>query len=142
MKSGPQVALGLAAGYLLGRNRRMRLAIMLDAAAVTGGIGGAGGQLLRRGTELVASSEVMSGISPAVGEITGMIRGELADTAKSAALAAVSSRIDSLSDNLHSQTEALQHPADLAEDVNGRAQGVSRRVPRPRRAPDEPEEWE
>jgi hypothetical protein len=112
------MALGLAAGYFLGRTRRMRLAFMIGAAAATGGAGGAGKQLLRGGTKLVASSELMSKISPAVTEITDLIRDELVDAAKGAAIAAVTSRIDSLSDNLHSRAEALRLPGGPA-DVMG-----------------------
>jgi hypothetical protein len=36
MKSGTRVAIGVAAGYLLGRTRKMRLALMIAAAGVTG----------------------------------------------------------------------------------------------------------
>lgn len=140
MKSGAQLVLGLAVGYFLGRNRRMRFAIMICAAAATGGIGGAGRQLARSGTKLIASSDLASEISPALGEISDIIRGEVLDVARNAALEAVGSRIDSLSDNLHSRAETLRHPEEFAEDVSTRAEDMGKRIGLGGQEPEEDEE--
>ena len=36
MKGGTRVAAGVAAGYLMGRTKKMRLALMIAAAGMTG----------------------------------------------------------------------------------------------------------
>ena len=113
MKSGTRVAVAVGAGYLLGRRRKMRLALMLSGAAMAGGLGGGvPGQLLRRGTKLLGSADVLGKVSPELGEVTGMIGGELLPVGKAAARAAVSSRINALSDRVHERAEALRNPAE------------------------------
>ena len=121
MKNGLQVALAIGAGYLLGRRRKMRLAAMLGIAAMTGQLGGGGltGQLARRGAAMLGPTDLLGKVAPELGEITDMIRGEVLDAAKTAAMAAVSSQIYSLSDSLRDRADALQHPADVAEEAAG-----------------------
>jgi hypothetical protein len=92
MKGGARTALAVAAGYFLGRSKKMRLALMLAAAGATGRLG-TPGELLQRGTKMLASS-------PEVAKIAEDLRGELFDALKAAAVTAASSRIDSLSDRL------------------------------------------
>ncbi len=114
MKSGTRVAVAVGAGYLLGRRRKMRMALMLSGAAMAGGLGGGvPGQLLRRGTKLLGSADVLGKVSPELGEVTGMIGGELLPVGKAAAKAAVSSRINALSDRVHERAEALRNPQDV-----------------------------
>jgi hypothetical protein len=102
------MALVMGAGYLLGRRRRARLAAVVTAAAL-GGAGGVTGRLLRKGTGMLASSDVLGKVSPELGEITDLIRGDLLDAGKGAATAAVSARIGSLSDRLHDRADVLRH---------------------------------
>ncbi len=110
MKSGTRVAVAVGAGYLLGRRRKMRTALMLSGAAMAGGLGGGmPGQLLRRGTKLLGSADVLGKVSPELGEVTGLISGELLPVGKAAARAAVSSRINALSDRVHERAEALRN---------------------------------
>src|SRR5260221_14014755 len=82
MKSGAQVGLAIAAGYVLGRFHKMKLALGL--AAVAGGkrFAGSKGDHLRQGAKLVKSS-------PELSNLTGDLRGRLVDAGKSAAPAAV-----------------------------------------------------
>lgn len=110
MKTGTQVALAVAAGYLLGRRRKMRLAMMLGGAAMTGGLGGVPGQLLRRGAGLLGSADVLGKVSPELGEVGSMITGELVPVGKAAARTAVTGRINALSDRVHERAEALRNP--------------------------------
>jgi hypothetical protein len=98
MKPGGRVAVGLVAGYFLGRTRKMRLALMLAAAGATGKLGSPG-ELAQRGVKMLASS-------PEVAKIGQTVRGELVDALKAAAVTAASSRIDSLSDRLQGQVVA------------------------------------
>jgi hypothetical protein len=110
MKNKGQVALAVGAGYLLGRRRKMRLALALGAAAATGGFGGLAGQLVRRGAKLAGSNDVLGKISPELGEITDTVRTDLLDAGKAAAMTAVRSRIDRMSDQLHDQAEMWRQP--------------------------------
>jgi hypothetical protein len=110
MKNKGQVALAVGAGYLLGRRRKMRLALVLGTAAATGGFGGFAGQILRRGAKLAGSNDVLGKVSPELGEITDMVRGDLLDAGKAAAMTAVRSRIDRMSDTLHDQAEMWRQP--------------------------------
>jgi hypothetical protein len=94
MKCGTRVAVGVGAGYLLGRRRKMRLAMMLAAAGATGKFGPAGyRELLNRGVQTL-------GTSPELGKITETVRGELVDALKTAAVTAATSRVDSLNERL------------------------------------------
>lgn len=94
------LALGVGAGYLLGRTRKMRLALMI----ATGTLGGSARQLLRRGlTELGATEEL--------GKLTDLARDELVKAAKSAAVSAASGRIDALNERLQHRALGDGHAA-------------------------------
>jgi hypothetical protein len=97
-------------GYILGRNRKMRLATMLALGAATGGAAKLGPAALRQGTKYLGKTDIAGALGPQVTEIVNTVRGELLDAAKGAATAAVTSRIDSLSDNLHDRAETLRNP--------------------------------
>jgi hypothetical protein len=119
MKTGTQVALAVGAGYVLGRRHKMRLAMMLGGAAVAGGVGGIGGQLVRRGAKLVGSADLLGKVSPELGEIGSLIRHDLLDAGKGAARSAMNSKIDSLSDRLHERAESWRNPAESVKGITG-----------------------
>ena len=110
MKGGVGTALAIGVGYILGRNRKMRLATMLAIGAATGGAAKLGPAALRHGTKYLGKTDIAGALGPQVTEIVNTVRGELLDAAKGAAAAAVTSRIDSLSDNLHDRAETLRNP--------------------------------
>jgi hypothetical protein len=110
MKGGVGTALALGVGYILGRHRKMRLATMLAIGAATGGAAKLGPAALRQGTKYLGKSDIAGALGPQVTEIVNTVRGELLDAAKGAATAAVTSQIDSLSDNLHERAETLRNP--------------------------------
>jgi hypothetical protein len=114
MTGGARIALGVAVGYLLGRSKKMRLALMLAAAGASGRLGGTPGELLQRGTKALASS-------PEVGKVVDNLRGELVDALRAAAVTAASSRIDALSDRL--QERATGKPAEAADELRRRVRG-------------------
>lgn len=111
---GARVAVGIGLGYLLGRTRKMRLALMVAAAGLSGNAGSPRA-LVQQGLKQLASS-------PELSKIAETALGELLDAAKSAAIGVATSRIDSLSDRLQERA-----------GVPGQA------VPRPRREEKEPE---
>ena len=148
MKGGAQVALAVGVGYVLGRRRKMRVATMLALGAATGGLGGLGPAVLKRGMKYLGSTDVAGALGPQVNEIVSTIRGDLLDAGKAAATSAVSSRIDSLSDTLHDRAETFRNPeaavAGAGEAVGragetvGRAwrdRGPGRRIRRQAAAP-------
>jgi hypothetical protein len=100
----------------------MRLATMLAVGAATGGIGRLGPAAVRRGAKYLGSTDIAGALGPQVGEIVSTIRGDLLDAGKAAAATAVSSRIESLSDNLHERAETLRNP-EAAVAGSGEAVG-------------------
>lgn len=117
---GTQAALAVGVGYLLGRRKKTRLAMMLAMGAATGGtagIGKLGPTALRQGTKLLAKTDVAGALGPQVSEIVETIRGDLLDASKAAAAAAVTSRLDSFSDNLHQRAETLRNPEAAADEA-------------------------
>jgi hypothetical protein len=126
MKGGTQTAVAIGVGYILGRRRKMRLATMLALGAATGGLGKLGPVALKRGAKFLGSTDIGGALGPQVGEIVSTIRGDLLDAGKAAATAAVSSRIDSLSDSLHDRADTLRNPEAAVASV-GEATGRLRR---------------
>ena len=110
MNSRTRLACGVAIGYLLGRTRKMRLALMI--AGATGAVG-TPRQLVERGLKQLAAV-------PEVGKLTTVARGQLVDAAKTAAITAASSRIDALDERLRARTagddEDEQYDDDRADD--------------------------
>lgn len=97
MKSGTKVALAMGTGYLLGRKHKMRLALLLGAAAATGRLSTSPGELLKR-----------SPLGSATGLDKAGLGGRLAEAGKTAAVTVASSQIESLTDRLRSRTEDLR----------------------------------
>jgi hypothetical protein len=148
MKGGAQVALAVGVGYVLGRRRKMRMATMIAVGAATGGIGGLGPAVLKRGAKMIGSTDIAGALGPQVNEIVSTIRGDLLDAGKAAATTAVSSRMDSLSDSLHERAESFRNPeaavagaGRAASETAGRAGGAVSRLRRRRPAEEEDEEY-
>jgi hypothetical protein len=95
VKPGPRVVAAVGLGYLLGRTRKMRLALMIAMAGASGKFGGPR-QLLQQGVQRLAASGELA-------KITDSLRGELMSAAKAAAMTAATSRIDSLNSRLQDQ---------------------------------------
>lgn len=114
MKCSTQAAIAIGVGYLLGRKRKMRMATMLAAGAATGGAGRVGGMALQRGMKMLGSTDVLGKFAPQLGELADTVRSDLVDAGKAAASAAVSNRIDSLTDSLHERAEVIRNPGAAA----------------------------
>jgi hypothetical protein len=115
MNKASTVALAIGAGYLLGRKRRLRLALIVASAAATGRVGDVAAKALKGGGSAATSSEALGKLSPELSKVMGTMRGELADAGKAAVQAAVASRIESLTDSLHDRAEGLRNPAEPDE---------------------------
>ena len=111
MKGGMRVALGVAAGYFLGRTRKMKVALMLAGAGATGRLPDNSRQLVREGIKRL-------GESAEVGKLTESVRGELTDAAKRAAVAAASNRIDALTNRIEGVGSGVgESVGKVSEDV-------------------------
>jgi hypothetical protein len=93
------VALGVAGGYLLGRTKKMKLALML-AGMAAGRQAGGPGELLKSGTKLLGST-------PELSRLTDQVRGRLLDAGKTAALAVATRQVESLTDRVGRRVESL-----------------------------------
>jgi hypothetical protein len=93
------VALGVAGGYLLGRTKKMKLALMLGGMAAGRRAGGPG-ELLSRGTKLVEAS-------PELSRLVGEVRGRLIEAGKGAAVALATRQVEALTDRVGQRVESL-----------------------------------
>ncbi|CAM3114103.1 hypothetical protein SAXI111661_18820 [Saccharomonospora xinjiangensis] len=103
MKRGAQTAAAVIAGYLLGRTKKMRLALMIAAAGATGKHGTNPAGLLRAGLARL-------GESAELGKLTESVRGELLDSARAAATKAATSRVESLTQRLSGDSGGKKEP--------------------------------
>jgi len=101
MKTGARVGLAIAAGYLLGRLHKMKWALALATLAGRKRLSGGSAGLLEQGAKFLASS-------PELAKLTEEMRSQLVEAGKAAAVAAVSSKINSLSDELHDRSQAMR----------------------------------
>ncbi|WP_345605632.1 hypothetical protein [Pseudonocardia adelaidensis] len=93
------MALGVAGGYLLGRTKKMKLALML-AGMAAGRQAGGPGELLKTGSKLLGST-------PELAQLTDQVRGRLLDAGKTAALAVATRQVESLTDRVGKRVESL-----------------------------------
>src|SRR6476661_3391450 len=108
MTSKGQMALAVGAGYMLGRTKKMKLALMLAAGGASRQLSSGGSLgLLNEGRKLLADS-------PEVAKLGKTVRHELMNAAKTAAVTAASQRIDSLSSRLQSGESLLGGHGDTA----------------------------
>jgi hypothetical protein len=99
VKCGARVAVGVVAGYFLGRTKKMKLAMMLGGMAAGRRAGGPG-DLLKTGTKLLNSS-------PELARLTDEVRGRLLEAGKGAALAVAARQVESLTDRVGKRVESF-----------------------------------
>jgi hypothetical protein len=114
MNTGARLGLAVTAGYLLGRFHKMKWALGLAALAGRGQLPSGAGGLVQQGAKLLTSS-------PEFTKLTEEMKGRLVDAGKAAAVAAVSSKIDSLSEGLRERSEGMR--AARAGGAGGAAAG-------------------
>jgi hypothetical protein len=100
MKDGVRIGVAVGLGYLLGRTRKGRLALMLVGASATGRLGKGPTTLVKQGVDLLGSS-------PEVKTLADTVRGRLVDAGKAAAVSAVSNRVDTLTGKIEERTGTL-----------------------------------
>ncbi|MPY77736.1 MAG: hypothetical protein GEV04_04425 [Actinophytocola sp.] len=132
MKTGARVAMAIGAGYVFGRTRKMRLAMMAAAASATGILATSPRDALQRAARRALSSPEMS-------EITNSVRGDLAGAVRAAAFSAATSRIEALNERLrdteHDRPQVESEPAEQQEQpAHDEAQPAARRATASRRS--------
>ena len=110
MSAAMKIAAGVASGYLLGRRRKLRLAITVGSMLAGQKIATNPRGLLEQGQKLVDGNAELSRLSD-------QIRSQLFDAARTAAIATASSRMDGLSDSIRQRSERLALlPGEQDED--------------------------
>ena len=99
MKTGVQIGVAVAAGYVLGRFHKLKWAVALGTMAGRKKLAGQQSALLAKGAELLGSE---------LGPVTQQLRGQLVEAGKAAAVTAVSGKINSLSDSLQERSQGLR----------------------------------
>ena len=98
----------VAGGYLLGRTKKMKLALMLAAMLAGKKLPSGGSGLTSQLTDLVQSN-------PELSNLMKQIQGNLTQAARAAAVTAATQQVNRLSDNLHNRAEALKTPLGSLE---------------------------
>jgi hypothetical protein len=125
MKTSRSAAAAVMIGYVLGRRKKFRAATLMAAAAAVGGTT-VGGIAMRRGMKMLGNSDAFGKIAPQLTEITDTVRGDLLTAAKGAAAAALTNRVDSLTDSLHDRAERLRNPGEAVAEGAGEAAEAGR----------------
>ncbi|OBJ19860.1 hypothetical protein A5653_18265 [Mycobacterium colombiense] len=113
--NGAKVALAVGAGYLLGRTRKMRLALMLASAGMTG-------KFRTKPTDVLADGLQALGASDELMQLTDQLRGQALNAAKAAALATAINGVNALNERL--QRAPLAEAGDIVEDVGDTVETV------------------
>jgi hypothetical protein len=125
MNSGMRAATAVGIGYVLGRRKKFRTATLAAAATAVGGTT-VGGIVLKQGMKVLNSSDALGKVAPQLGEITDTLKGDLFAAGKAAATAAVSNRLDSVTDSLHERAERVRNPEAFVEEGVGGAAAAGR----------------
>ncbi len=111
MSKSSTMALTIAAGYLLGRRHKLRMAALLAATEAAGSV--------RSGGKLLSSPQVLDKLPPEAAKIAGLVRSDLAQAGKAAAQAAVSSRIEGLTSALYDRADAVRGAGPAPDEPAG-----------------------
>lgn len=104
------VLVAAAGGYLLGRTKKAKLALVLGSLVAGRRLGLDPQELLRKGVRKVAGT-------PQFEELSEQIRGELTTAARSAVRAVADRRIDTFTDSLRQRTARLNGDSSGAADA-------------------------
>jgi hypothetical protein len=114
MNSTGKVAAAIAAGYLLGRTKKLKLAITVGGLL-------AGKRIATDPRELVQQALGVIENNPELAKLSDQVRGRLVDAGKEAAVAAASSQLNRVSDSIRTRTDRMKGVPGMA-DVAGRSE--------------------
>ena len=106
MSNASKIALAAASGYLLGRTKKLKLAITVGSMLAGQRIATSPGGLLKQGSELLEKN-------PELQKLQEQITGRLFEAAKGAAISQATSRLEGFSDSLR------QRGGDVEGEVLG-----------------------
>src|SRR5436305_5764019 len=109
MNNAAKLGAGVAGGYLLGRTKKLKLAIGLGAWLMGKRLQMSPGQLAMQGLGQLRQS-------PEFAEITDRLRNEVGGAGRKAISAAASSRMESLADRLRERNEGVDDEEDDYDD--------------------------
>ena len=118
MDGRAKLAAVLLGGYLLGRTKKMKLAL-----TVAGAIGGK--QLMNNRQDIVSRATKVLDSSPEAKRLVNEVTGTLVQAARGAALTAASKGVSSLSTNLQDRAEKLRSPQEAAGKATETATGAA-----------------
>src|SRR3954447_19817468 len=108
MNNAAKLGAGVAGGYLLGRTKKLKLAVGLGAWLMGKRLQMSPGQLAMQGFGALRQS-------PEFAEITDRLRNEVGGAGRKALSAAATSRMESLADKLRDRNEGLDEDEDYDE---------------------------
>src|SRR5262245_5401917 len=103
MNTTGKVAAAVASGYLLGRTKKLRLAITVGGLL-------AGKRLNTSPRALVAQATEMIEKNPELARLSDQVRGRLMAAGREAAVAAASNRLSRVSDSIRTRTDRFHEP--------------------------------
>src|SRR5688572_27668866 len=108
MSATSKIALGVASGYLLGRTKKLKLAITVGSML-------AGKKLATNPQALLAQGSQLIDKNPELKKLQDQITGKLVEAAKAAAVTTATSRLEQLSSSLRGPGEDEAEPDDQDE---------------------------
>ena len=109
MSAATKIGLGVASGYLLGRTKKLKLAITIGSLLAGQRVATSPGGLLKQGIELVDKS-------PELSKLRDELTGKLLEAAKSAAAPAATSRLELVSNSSRGGSRDLDEDPSEDED--------------------------
>lgn len=103
---------GVVAGYLLGRGKKMKLALSLAGML-------AGKQISTDPKVIAKQVAELADTNPRLADLKGEVTGELLQAAQAAATAILTQRMNTLSDTLRDRSDSLRGLAEEAEEIEG-----------------------
>jgi len=100
MNTTAKVAAAVASGYLLGRTKKLRLAITVGGLL-------AGKRIATDPRGIVHQLNGMIEQNPELSRLSGQVRGKLVQAGRDAAIAAASQRLNKVSDSIRGRTDKL-----------------------------------
>ena len=123
MSAGAKVAAAVASGYLLGRTKKLKLAITVGSMLAGKKIATNPRDMMKQLNELVEGN-------PELSKLADQVRDKLFEAARAAAIAAASNRMEGLSDSIRDRTDRMLAPAEAegegAEDDEGEEEARGR----------------
>lgn len=131
MNTPTKVAVAASSGYLLGRSKKLKLAIVVGGAL-------AGRRIAADPKVLVTEGLKLMDKSPELKELQGQVSGQLMDAARGAAIATATQKIEQLNESLASAGEVVESTAKDAEAATDEALDDEAAADEPAEADEEP----